>query len=336
MIWVALLSGMAVASGMWLLIGSVRRPPPSLVLPVSTRRAGVSVAASRAILVDHGHRGPGIDGPARATVSRSGVAAPFGGNGAAASPSARRRSFRTALVGDGTGWTTYRDLAGDLRVVDYTLDHVIYQQILLTITGFAFPVVLLLVILPVAGLSTPPVVAGMLAVAVGAAGFYLPLHTLAQDAASRRREFGAALSQYVSFVEVLVSGGNSIDGAFEFGADLGRGWVWDELRFAIASASSATLAPYRALRELGDELGVVELTNLARRLEQTQSTGAAIGPALRSLADGLAKDQARQVKIADDEVTEKMTFPLMVVLTSLLTFFGIAAVTAILRAAEGF
>jgi pilus assembly protein TadC len=198
------------------------------------------------------------------------------------------------------------------------------------------PLVFLSVILPTAGFTIPPLVSLSLCVGLAAGGFYLPLHTLRQDAASRRQEFAAALSHYVSFVDVMVSGGNSIDSSFEFAAELGDGWVWDELRFAISSASSATLAPYRALHELGDELGVVELSNLARRLEQTQSTGAAIGPALRSLADSLAKDQARQVKVADDVVTEKMTFPLMIVLCSLLTFFGIAAVTAILRAAEGF
>ncbi|MGI9598248.1 MAG: hypothetical protein ACR2QK_18945 [Acidimicrobiales bacterium] len=202
--------------------------------------------------------------------------------------------------------------------------------------GFIVPFLFMVVFLPVAGLTVPPAVALLLCVAFGAAGFYLPLYTLRQDALARRREFAAALSHYVSFVDVMVSGGNSIDGSFEFAAELGEGWVWDELRFAIASASSATLAPYRALQDLGDELGVVELSNLSRRLEQTQSTGAAIGPALRSLADSLAKDQARQVKVADDEVTEKMTFPLMIVLCSLLTFFGIAAVTAILRVAQGF
>lgn len=308
MIWIALLSGVAVAAGFWLLIGAVRRPPPTLVLPVNGRGRGVSVATLRAMEL--------------ATEART--------------PVDRRRSIRAALVGDGSGSSTYRDLAGDLRVVDYSLDHVIYQQIMWALAGFTFPLVILLIILPLGGLSTPLLVALLLAIALAAGGFYFPLYTLRQDAAVRRQEFAAALSHYVSFVDVLVSGGNSIDGAFEFAADLGRGWVWDELRFAITSASSATLAPYQALRELGDELGVVELTNLARRLEQTQSTGAAIGPALRSLADSLAKDQARHVKIADDQVTEKMTFPLMVVLCSLLLFFGIAAVTAILRAAQGF
>ncbi len=230
----------------------------------------------------------------------------------------------------------YRDLAHDLRVVDYGPEQVIYQQIALTITGLVFPLIFMILILPAAGLVVPPTVAVLLCIAFGAGAFYVPLINLRQDAEARRREFAAALAQYVSFVDVMVSGGNSIDGSFEFAAELGDGWVWDELRFSIASASSATLAPYRALEELGDELGVVELSNLSRRLEQTQSTGAAIGPALRSLADSLAKDQARQVKIADDKVTEQMTFPLMIVLCSLLTFFGIAAVTAILRAAQNF
>ena len=306
MMWIALLSGLAVAGGLWLLLSSVRRSPPSLATVPSNQRVGVSVATARLEGIDVGRRG------------------------------SRRDPLDAGLFGDPGRWSIYSALAPDLRVVHYGLEYVIYQQILLTVTGFVVPLVFMIVILPSVGMTVPPTVAALLSVAVAVGGFYLPLQTLKQDAAARRREFAAALSHYVSFVDVMVSGGNSIDGSFEFAAELGEGWVWDELRFAIASASSATLAPYRALLDLGDELGVIELSNLARRLDQTQSTGAAIGPALRSLADSLAKDQARQVKVADDQVTEKMTFPLMVVLCSLLTFFGIAAVTAILQAAKGF
>ena len=311
MTWVALGSGLAVAAGLWLLVGSIRRSPPSLaVVPVDPRaRSGVPVSARRSAAPQVGGR-----------LERSGTL---------------RRDVRDMVVGP-SGWSYYRGLAGDLRVVDYGVEYLLYSQIATTVAGLAFPFVFFALILPAGGLTVPPAFTLSLCVAFGAAGFYLPLHSLRQDAQIRRREFAAALSQYVSFVDVMVSGGNSIDSSFEFAAELGDGWVWDELRFAIASASSTTQAPYRALQELGDELGVVELSNLSRRLEQTQSTGAAIGPALRSLADSLSKDQARQVKIADDQVTEKMTFPLMIVLLSLLTFFGIAAVTAILRAAEGF
>lgn len=305
MIWIALASGLAVSTGLWLLLGSLRRNPPSLVAAHNGKQVGVSVATLRQLdLSDE--------------------------------QSTRRGRTGRQLFGEPGRWSIYRDLTGDLRVVDYGLDHVIYQQILATVAGFVLPLVFMIVVLPLAGLAFPPAVAILLCVASAVGGFYLPLHNLRQDAAARRQEFAAALSHYVSFVDVMVSGGNSIDGSFEFAAELGQGWVWDELRFAIASASSATLAPYRALHDLGDELGVVELSNLSRRLEQTQSTGSAIGPALRSLADSLTKDQARLVKVADDEITEKMTFPLMIVLCSLLTFFGIAAVTAILRAAQGF
>ncbi len=302
MIWVAVASGMAVMAGVWTLLASIRRPPPSLA--GATPELGVSVATLR-----------------NSAEEARGVRSRFGS--ARTSPGLSRLSI-------------YRELEGDLRLVDYGVDYIVYQQIALTVAGFAVPFVFLVVVLPLGGLSMPPAVAALFCVAMAAGGFYLPLHTLRQDAARRRAEFAAALNHYVSFVDVMVSGGNSIDGSFEFAAELGDGWVWDEIRFAIASASSATLAPYRALQALGQELGVIELTNLSRRLEQTQSTGSAIGPALRSLADSLAKDQSRQVKIADDQVTEKMTFPLMVVLFSLLTFFGIAAVTAILRSAQNF
>ncbi len=305
MIWAVLACGLAVAGGCWLLLGALRRTPPRLA-GAAGPRVGVSVAARRQATPELGQR-----------LDRGGRTRGFGGG---------------SLSDSGL----YRDLAGDLRVVDYGVETVVYHQILTTIAGFTLPLVLAFLILPLGGLTVPPTVAVLVAVAFAAGGAWLPLQSLRADAQARRREFGAALAQYISFVEVMVSGGNSIDASFEYGAELGDGWAWDELRFAIASASSATMAPYRALHDLGEDLGVVELTNLARRLEQTQSTGSAIGPALRSLADSLGRDQARQVKVADDEVTEKMTFPLMVVLCSLLLFFGIAAVSAILRAAQGF
>lgn len=306
MIWAVLACGLAVAVGVWLLVGTLRPTAPRLADPAGGTRAGVSVAAHRRAERQPA-TGPGRTEPGRATTTR-----------------------RLADRG------LYRDLEPDLRVVDYGVESVIFDQVVTTTGGVAVPVLTFMVILPLGGLTMPPVVALLLAVAGGLVGFYLPILTLRRDAQARRREFAAGLSQYMSFVDVMVSGGNSIDGSFQFAAELGQGWAWDELRFAIASASRATLAPYRALHDLGEDLGVADLTNLARRLEQTQSTGSAIGPALRSLSDTLIRDQARRAKVTDDEVTEKMTFPLMVVLFSLLTFFGIAAVTAILRASETF
>ena len=240
MMWIALLCGVSIAAGVGLLAGSIRRPPPSLVLPVSSRGTGVSVATLRRMELDANRSASTTAGGSRYTAV-GGIRVDSDG-----SPLGRRRSIGNALVGDGSGWSTYRDVAADLRVVDYTLDYVIYQQVLTAVAGFSLPLVLFLMVFPLGGLSAPVGFVVLLGVALGAGGFYLPLHNLRQEAAARRREFAAALSHYVSFVDVLVSGGNSIDSSFEFAADLGQGWVWDELRFAIASASSATLAPYRA------------------------------------------------------------------------------------------
>lgn len=305
MIWAVLVAGAVMATGLWLMISALRPAPPALADLGGPSGIGVSVAAKRRAGVEPGGR---LDRGRRLPATMSEVA---------------DRGL-------------YRGLAGDLRVVDHGVERVIFQQVLGVGVGFLVPLLIGVVILPLGGLSTPPLLVLVVAFALAALGFLAPIQSLRNEAEVRRREFAAGLAHYMSFVDVLVSGGNSIDGAFEFAAELGDGWVWDELRFAIASASHATLAPYRALEGLGHELGVVELVNLARRLEQTQATGSAIGPALRSLADSLVRDQARRARIADDEVTEKMTFPLMVVLFALLTFFGIAAVTAILRASQAF
>ncbi|MEM9654590.1 MAG: hypothetical protein AAGA65_21040, partial [Actinomycetota bacterium] len=107
MIWVALLCGISVAAGFWLLVGGVRRPPPSLVLPVNTRGTGVSVATLRSIDVAD----PGVDiGTGARFSSVGGLRVDRSG-----SPVGRRRSLRAALVGDGSNWSTYRGIADDLR-----------------------------------------------------------------------------------------------------------------------------------------------------------------------------------------------------------------------------
>jgi hypothetical protein len=146
MTWPALLSGAVVASGLWLLLGTLRRTPPSLATPLGAGRVGVSVAARR-------EASPELD--RRRNAAR--------GRGSAAVP---------------THWGVYRDLTGDLRVVDYSIETIVFHQILTTVTGLLFPVILLLVILPAAGLSTPPTVVLLLAVAMAAGGFYLPLQSL--------------------------------------------------------------------------------------------------------------------------------------------------------------
>jgi hypothetical protein len=299
--------GAAAGLGCWLAINGLRS---TTALPGSARRwhqttAAVSVAELRRQRSDD--QGAGLDRVEQRPWTEASAA------------------LASAVVDD--------DLAGDLRIVASTPEALIVRIVLAVLATVASLLVITQLGFPSFGLAVSWPVATAFAAVAAATVAWAMVGQVREQAGERRDELASVVGHYVLFVDVMVSGGRSIDGALAQAAELGDGWAWDELRFAVAAASHAARPPHDALAELGVDLNVPELATLARRLAHTQTTGSAVGPALRGLADHAAADHARRIKEADDNVTETMTFPQMVVLISLLAFFAIAAVHAILAVA---
>ena len=226
-------------------------------------------------------------------------------------------------------FTEVGDLRSRLRVSDKTIVRFAYEKILGAVGGFALPVIYLGASFFDELPSIPIVLALLLAVAFGALGFVTPDLILAGEAEERRAGFRRALSGYLDVVSILIAGGGGIESALQYAADAGDGWAFAEIRQALARARVRQESPWDALENLGSELGVAELSDLASSLALSGSQGARIRSSLTAKADTLRSDEQNAIETAAEVKNQKMAVPLACLSLGLFLFIGFGAISAI-------
>lgn len=183
--------------------------------------------------------------------------------------------------------------------------------------------------LTLTGVGPPPVVLAFAAVLVAAGGFVLPDLLLRDEAEKRRRAFRHALSSYLDLVNVILAGGGGIETSLHAAADAGDGWAFASIRRALDRARLTNRSPWDTLAELGDDLGIEELAELAASVELAGSQGARIRASLAAKADSLRGHQVAETEAAAEAATERMTIPVAVLLFGFLVFIAYPAVQQI-------
>ncbi len=180
------------------------------------------------------------------------------------------------------------------------------------------------------GVAVP--VGGVVVVALVAAcgGFVLPDLLLRDAARHRRRAFSAALSSYLDLVNVVLAGGSGTETALEAAAEAGDGWVFVELRGALSRSRALRRSPWDCLADLGDELGVAELQELAASVRLAGQQGARVRASLAAKAASLRGHQLSRIEAAAQSASERMAVPTVLLFTGFLLFIGYPAVAEIL------
>lgn len=178
------------------------------------------------------------------------------------------------------------------------------------------------------GIQVPPAV-GVLALAGGAAGWFLPDLRLKEQVEQRRKAFQYALSAYLDLVNVILAGGGGIETALVAAADAGDGWAFARLRHALHRAQRINQPLWTAFDDLGAELGVPELRDLASSIGLAGAQGARIRASLAVKADTLRSHQISETEAAAEATTERMNLPTAVLLLGFLIFIVFPAVSAI-------
>ena len=178
------------------------------------------------------------------------------------------------------------------------------------------------------GIQVPAAV-GLLVLAGAVAGFVLPDLKLKEQLAQRRKAFQYALSAYLDLVNVILAGGGGIETALVAAADAGDGWAFARLRHALHRAQRINQPLWTAFDDLGAELGVPELRDLASSIGLAGAQGARIRASLAVKADTLRSHQIAETEAAAEATTERMNLPTAVLLLGFLIFIVFPAVTAI-------
>ena len=169
------------------------------------------------------------------------------------------------------------------------------------------------------------------ALACAVAGFAAPDLSVRLEAARRRAEFRRVLAVYLNLVRVLLAGGAGVDAALTDAASIGRGWAFGQINQALTVARVTRTTPWARLRQLGDELDVPELAELAASVSLAGTEGARVRASLAAKASALRIRELTEAEGAAQAATERMSLPVVVLFAGFLVFIGYPALDTVLN-----
>jgi len=294
-----LLAGATVGLGVFLLILGLLRPQP----PLSTVLAHLDPPAVHA---DPSHAQP--THPPGRWAERLG------------------RRVLAGLHAVGIHLTSLHD---DLRVLDRSAESLAASKAL-TAAGAALAPPAAAALLAMAGVSLGILVPAWLAAALAAAGAILPDLRVRAQAARRRRSFRHAVGAYLTQVAINLAGGAAPEEALHRALHDSRGWAFARLEAALDRAQLAGQAPWVALGQLGTELGISELGELAASMSLAGTQGASVRAALTAKAATLRRHELAEAETAAAAATERMVLPIALLALGFVAFLLYPALAQVL------
>lgn len=231
-------------------------------------------------------------------------------------------------VFESTGLVDLGGLRRRLRALGKPIEAHAFEKLLGGIAGLLVPIVFGL-LLAAAGVSVAPGVIVALAVGLSLAGFMYPDLGLSDQIERRRRDFRHSLSAYLDLVTIILAGGGGLETALQTSADLGDGWAFSEIRAALRRARLTSRTPWDVFDDLGEELGVDELRELAAAAHLAGDQGARIRASLAAKADSMRASQTDAIEAQAEAATEKMLLPVVTLVVGMILFIGFGVVQAI-------
>jgi Flp pilus assembly protein TadB len=168
------------------------------------------------------------------------------------------------------------------------------------------------------------------ALALGAAGFALPALNARQEAAARRAAARHALAAFLDLVVLSIAAGAGVEAALTYAGATGRGWAFGQIRAALEAARLTRRPPWETLGQLGRDLGLAELTELAASITLADTEGAKVRASLAAKAVALRHRQLTDAETAAQAATERMSLPLVLLFAGFLLLIGYPAVVHVL------
>jgi Flp pilus assembly protein TadB len=184
--------------------------------------------------------------------------------------------------------------------------------------------------LALVGVTVPLAVPLWAAAALAVGGFLLPDLGLRADAATRRRQLRHALGSLLDLTVIALAGGAGVEGALDDAASAGSGFGPAQLRRALATARLRREPPWVTLGQLGEELGVAELVELAASVALAGTEGAKVRASLAAKAASLRVHQLADAEAAAQASTERMSLPVVLLFAGFLLFIGYPAMARVM------
>jgi Flp pilus assembly protein TadB len=212
------------------------------------------------------------------------------------------------MIGESPGWFARRASAATLLAALGGLAVVI---VLGAAGAQASPLGVLLI------LVTPPVVA-----------WWSVVRSVRTRAQRMRADMDLAVAAFLDLVNVLLAGGAGVETAMIAAAGAGGGSAFERIRLALARARSSRTSYWDSLAELGDELGVDALEEVANSVQLAGEHGARVRQSLVAKAAALRSRNLARIEHEAQRRTEHMGTPVVVLFVGFILLVGYPAFTA--------
>ena len=206
----------------------------------------------------------------------------------------RKLGAQIRSVFEARGWNLPKGMRSDLAVMGGTVEGHLGMSLLAAVAGLFAPTIALAPAIYFFGASVSSPL--WLALLGGLIGAVLPTLQLTGNAKERRRDFRHVVSSFLDLVSMNLAGGRGVPEALQSAVSLSNGWAMVRIRETLQNARLQGVTPWAALGELGEEMAVEELRDLAAALALVAEDGAKVRESLAARAVSM-----RQRELADAE-----------------------------------
>ncbi|WP_432167976.1 type II secretion system F family protein [Streptomyces sp. bgisy031] len=216
----------------------------------------------------------------------------------------------------------------DLNLLRITPAEHLGKRVLFALYGLLLPQ-LVQALLALAGVSFPYAIPAGLSLMLGALFWFGPGRDVKAEAAAARLIVRHAAASYLERVALARVANSGAGQALTQTAEVGDGWTFQRMRTVFDHAELAGIAPWDALKQLGEELDIPELTRPADTLALA-GDGAAVYTTLQAQARQLRIALLADSKAQANEASAAMVLPVTLGVILMLAFVMIPIVNTIL------
>ncbi|TDB84237.1 hypothetical protein E1264_25345 [Actinomadura sp. KC216] len=187
------------------------------------------------------------------------------------------------------------------------------------------------------GLTAPSVLGGLVALAGGSLPWALPVlaslvlaavlslvpdWNVRSQARQRRRDFRHAFTSYLQLVVLERQAGAALNAALENPAQITSGWPFQRINQALTRARHAQQQPWRALAQLGADIDVGDLIDLAHTAEIAGGEGAKMHDVLVAKIGSMRHEASAAARAEANARTTAMWVPTSLLMLGFVVLIG--------------
>ncbi|GAA1834821.1 hypothetical protein [Actinomadura chokoriensis] len=209
----------------------------------------------------------------------------------------------------------------DLALLEHPVERFMLDKLALLTTGLLIPPLFSGLVILAGGSPgwTFPAVTGL---ALGAVLWLAPDWNVRSQARRRRRDFRYAFTSYLQLVVLEREAGAALNAALENPAKITDGWPFRRVHEALTRARHAQQQPWRALKGLGEEIGVRDLIDLAHTAEIAGSEGAKMHDVLVAKITSMRHEASAAARAEANSRTTAMWVPTSLLMLGFVILVG--------------